>query len=112
MNNLIKDVLNKKNLRKFAKDYLGNKITLGSYITYNDGHYKGKTKLNLGLVCGFTKVGVRIITKATHINNYDIIIQHDDKTILTPNVLISEEMLKDFRDVENELFLPQKLNML
>lgn len=101
-----KNKLSLPNAREYSVDTLGNKVNIGDYVLFNNAD-RG-TNFKIGIVHGFTKKTTRIFsegypTYSTKENPNMVKIRKED---------IPKERLEQFKDFEDILLLPKKMDMI
>jgi hypothetical protein len=96
------------NYRENAKDALGNEITVGCYVLYN--YLDRGTLFKVAFVTGFTKDRVRVCK-----DNYNILkisIMDENKLVVVSKDLLVNQNLSKYKEIEELLMMPKKLEML
>lgn len=109
MRDEIKKALSLRSTRKEGVDFCGNRVIIGDFVAFNDGNYRGKTVITLGIVCGFTDKSARVITDKLKVTTFT-----DEKLILyNKDVTMKLKTLNsDFIDVVNTITLPKKMEII
>lgn len=106
-----KENLKAKNYRESAIDFLGNKFEIGDYVILKDAYYNN---LVVAIVFGFTKQKVRIayLTGRAPIPYLSMRIVEEEYLCSIDRDKISKEDLSIFKEIEEVITLPKKMNIL
>lgn len=102
---MLKDVINAKNDRTEAYDFLGRPICRGHYVSFP----LSKSRVVVGIIASISKKSVRIV----FIDDILVYVTKPDKIITKIHSDdVPVETRKRFCEIEDLITLPQKIKML
>lgn len=109
---MIEGFKNDKNARPEGQDFLGNPITKGMYIVWTGANDSGRSAFKVGIAYGFTPKGIRFITINERYGNAHIGVVQEREVAILDKDKIPTNILKDYKEYEDYLTLPQKMKII
>ena len=100
-----------KNSRNLGYDFIGRELPKGSYVSFMSIGNGGYKQLDIGLVCGYTNKGCRLIVirddRLPYVSSYlEKQIRFLNKEDIPPQILTQ------FKEYEDKLTIKQKIEII